>query len=617
MWSDEEEEDYGARRFKAPPPTYTHDKYSQSTPSSRSFSSSYYQEKDKVKAFKRPNSVIIPMEEEENESGRETDYFDSENEDEEDEEGNERKNGNLDKWDRASRIWLSSGTVFLLILLFHLIQVRNDIRLFISDTSIKINQECNDMEHKFINLGSAIEAASNDVGPISMKFVRDMKLKIRNTFQYAAQIFGGKIREVIALFTKQYYCIFIGAVIAIYSFLSRGVGILKAFISDNFMQNILDGIQRFLTGLTGILLHPEEEVLNIFESLQGMAFDGLRVVEIPVAKLGGAAFCEDAKKINFVEINYVLRNYMKLIIVGMAIILILYNSYKYLAFLEDSDQIEKKIVIEIKKARGEDTGDQNIFVQLFYCWIPLASIRRLIKWFCQFMSYQPFWIFLSMGLLGMLHLHFSKSLHDKTDSLKKHVIEPVLNLLDKKFTETMDANLKIIEKSWIDTFNELIKPIAGFISVLGSILTPIFTVLRGISKTIEDSVKWVLKTLYSHSYTSDIGRGLHAMFDCFFLRQLSACITIGDEIKKFMTAKDPFKSIRGGIIGIIKNMIGKLLGNLEILKNITAMLTISIKQFLDLLNKRSSLLYIYLILCLILIFQGLLMALIKFLLGYF
>ena len=533
---------------------------------------------------------------------------DDEHRDDDDDDDNvNNASGKLDKWDISARCWLSSGTMFLLVILFHVIQVRSDLRRFTSAANIQLHEACAVLEDKTTSLQTALSLAAQDVGPISFKFVRDLKTKIRGAFHFAGQIFGGRVREALIGVMKHYYCLFVGAVVAFKSLSDAILNLLLPLVSgDTFITDIINAIQNVLDRVVQFVTEPDKAFGNLFADLLGMVLESV-VAEIKIPEVvtdTANHVCSNVRRLDFEEIHLLLRRYIAMIVAAITIILVFYNALQFLIVF-DSSEIKVEPEAEEKKSKT--------FINL----IPTKTLRNAVRWMYNFLSYQPFWIFLSMGVFGVLHLHFSRSLHTKAQELKRTIIDPAIDSLREQFTTGLTGFLKTLELSWTREFGKLVAPLVDFVKRLTDLFEPILEMIANLGKNILGTIDDVINAIESISQSTGISNIIRSVLDCLILRNFKVWIKIAESIRLRLFGGDKLKNFRGGIVGLLKKSIAAIFKKLQMTKFLKKLFSVSFLIFLKLVVKRSIFLYVYLIVCFILLFQGFLMLIIKFVLGYF
>lgn len=546
----------------------------------------------------------------------------SEAESESDEEDKNSTSSKLDKWDKGARGWLSSGTMFLLIVLFHVIQVRSDLRRFTSAANIQLHEACSVLEDKTMTLQTALSLAAQDVGPISFKFVRDLKTKIRGAFHFAGQIFGGRVREALVSLFKKYYCLLVGALVAFKSFSTAVTELLLNIAQADFVTSILEAIQKTIDKITEFVTEPDKAFADLFTAIMDEIFDAT-LTHIILPNLGCesmADVCSAVKTLDFSEIDRLLKGYMAKIIALIAILLVLYNTFKFALVLVINEPKEPDDEREYSDSDNDnsdsDNGNSDSENSENDDDTESGRLMNAFKWLCNFFSYQPFWIFLSMGVFGVLHLHFSRSLELKAQQMKANIIDPAIDQLKDDFTRGLQGYLVRMEEGWSQAFRDLIRPITDFVAKLAELFKPILTVIVDLGKEILKFIEGVLAWIDSVTIEDSISKTVAAILDCFMLKNFRCWLAIATIINDKLFGGN-WNTFQGGILGLLQKSIQSVFEKLQVTKYLKKLLSVHFMMFLKLMTKRSVFLYVYLIVCAILIGQGLLMLLIKFLLGYF
>lgn len=522
--------------------------------------------------------------------------------------------GNLDKWDKGSRVWLSSGTMFFLIILFHLIQVRNDLRNFTTTANNQLESACSVLEDRTAGFQKALNMAAQDVGPISFKFVRDLKTKIKSAFHFAGQIFGGKVREVFILIFNEYYCLLVGAVVVYQSFTEQVSIILNQIFDGNlFVKELTKLIDEIIDNIVRFIRNPEEYFSNLFGLILDFVFDQ-SMVSVVIPSLMGKdlnEICDTVQSIDFSEIDRLIKGYMAKIIAAIAIILVLYNYFNFVFTLEtvkddldpeDEDKDEK----EEKVKRSKSSKSK----------IPLSSLWNCLNWLKNFLKYPPFWIFLCMGTFGVLHIKFSGSLRTKAEELITNYVEPTIEEMKNDFVTTMKHYVVELETMWRAAFLKLLEPFTSFIKGLTDSFGSTFTYVVSLGKDILEIIGIVITRLYKLAVENRVIDAIFAMLDCLALRNIKKWVQIIAIIYDRLFG-GKWNDLNGGIVDILQKSISTIFGKLQMSSHLKGFFSMHFAMFVNLVAKRSIFLYVYLILCAILLCQGVLMMLIKFLLGYF
>lgn len=542
---------------------------------------------------------------------------DQDSDSEDDYEERRDYNAKLDNWDKGARAWLSSGTIFFLIIMFHLIQVRNDLRNFTYTANNELKNACSVLEDKTISFQAALDLAAQDVGPITFKFVRDLKTKVKSAFHFAGQIFGGKVREVFVSLFQQYYCFLVGALVIFKSLTDNLTKMLIEKFSDgnDFIKSLLEVIDLVIKHIVEIVSNPEKYFAEKFGMILDIIFDKtMTAVVIPsladnsvILKICGKTA---ERELKFSDIDALIKGYMAKIIAIITVILVLYNYFRFVITLEteeaekSEDEETDQSEIKEKKRISDDTK------------IPLSSLWNSFGWFKNFLIYQPFWMFLFMGILGYVHINFSASLRSKAEELKANFVDPKIEELKTDFTKALTTYLLDLEERWKQAFRELMKPFTSFIDSVANLFGTSFNSLLEGGRKITDYIYSIIQMI-DGTAIGRVGLGaIIAILDCFILSNIEKWSKIVGLINaKLFGGK--WNDLNGGIIVLLQKSITDMFRKLQLTKHLKSFFSMHFSMFLNLLMKRSVFLYVYLILCAILLFQGVFMMLIKFILGYF
>ena len=555
--------------------------------------------------------------------------FSSSDEDEEDDEDDddpynpnsnrgdrvkEGLNGKLNKFDKGSRSWLSSGTMFLLIIIFHIIQIRSDIRKFVEATDIQLKEACSIMEDKTSSLQTALGLAAQDIGPISFKFIRDLKTKIRSAFLFAGQILGGRVREAMASLMKQYYCLFIGIVVTFKSLIDNVIQVVtESFSKDSFAKDILVFIQKIIDDISHFLTEPEKAFSDLF----GVLFDAiseavLKEIKIPeILSENSSEACSNLREFDFEKLHNLVRKYIAALISAMAVLLVIYNAIQFISALERHESESAKLV-KLKRTTLEQS---NLKKEISH--EKSGSIVNAFKWMFNFLSFQPFWVFLSMGIFGLLHVRFSYALEKCANDIKTQNVEPAIEFLKDKFTLNVKNYIVTVETGWANKFQLLLAPVTLLIESLANKFKPVLEVIVNVGTKILKTIDNVIDWFDANSVLTVIGKTLHVILDCLILRNFQIWIVTSGIIQNRLFNKDKLMSFKGGIVGMLRKSIESIFRKLEMTKYLQKMFTSNFLSFLHMMAKRSVFLYVYLFVCLIFLFQGIFILLIKLILGHF
>lgn len=525
-------------------------------------------------------------------------------------------NGQLDKWDKGARSWLSAGTLFLLIILFHVIQMRSDLRRFTSAANTQIAEACGILDDKTESLQTALSLAAKDVGPVTLKFVRDLKTKLRSAFHFAGQVFGGRIRTFLVNLLGYKYCILVGIVVVLKSLIESVIQLILSMFPDganNFINSVLEGISSILKQITEFMTQPGELFAELLKDLMERVVDpDLIFIIIPDISIVSLTVCSKLKRLKFDEIEQLLHSYVNKLIIALAVMLVLFNTFQFVRTVEveySNDELED----EKEEGEEDDEIEKDDDIEEDYDDEPPSTINNVSNWVFNFLSYEPFWIFLTMGIFGVLHSFFSKALHEKAQEIKKTIIDPQIEVISNEFVKEVSTFLQRLEKSWGDAFKEVVRPITNFVEYLSGRFEPILSKIEEYGKHILDTVKAIFDYLKVLSALKD---GLKAVLDCLILGKISFFVRIGTMIITKLVG-DHWSKYDGGVLHLLQNSIQSIFQKLKVTKYLKKMISVSFLIFLRLVAKRSIFLYVYLIVCAILISQGVIMIVIKFLLEEF
>lgn len=572
---------------------------------------------------------------------------------------NVRYTGNLDKWDKAARSWLSSGTIFFLMVLFHILQVRSDLRKFTTAANNQLQQACTVLEDKSISLQTALGLAASDVGPITIKFVRDLKSKVRGAFLIAAQIFGSKVRAVLISIGKQYYCYLVAILVAIVSFKHLILDLIaKFFDKGTFIEKLCTTLVFVVEKIIQFVTQPEAFFNDMISSILDEIFEGLMAVDIPIVNCEKMKhLCGKKSSFNFEGIHNLLRSYLTKMVALTAVLLIIFNAVTFIRTIRlheyelkksKKDQESDELLLESDESdtetiginmstvitrspsstssfstRTDSTSSSNNSssscssydlydekVESDGCFINAA------RWIFNFFSYEPFLLFICMGIFGICHAYFSNYLREQAREIKRTIIDPEIDNMKDLFTEVMQDYVKDLEFAWRNTFSTLLKPLDKFIANLVDNFGDIMDIAIGIGKTILRLIDDVMDQIKKIVLGEAIANGIVALMDCMFLKSFKFWLKIADMIRTHLFS-NKWKELSGGIAVLLKSSITAIFEKLQITKVLKKMFSISFAMFMRMVAKRSIFLYVYLIVCALLISQGIFMITVKFVLGYF
>ena len=548
--------------------------------------------------------IPIPIDFDDDDARKEEDETDDENHD------HKYTSGKLDKWDKGARSWLSAGTMFLLIILFHVIQIRSDLRRFTVAANIQVEEACGILDDKALSLQTALSLAVKDVGPITFKFVRDLKTKLRSAFHFAAQIFGGRVRSFFFSMLSYRYCILVGVIVILKSLCQAIWAALSSFQNqDGFIVSIIGFLSPVASSVTNFLTNPAKFFSELMEKLLDVIFDAdLLALEIPeVAHQSSRSICRKLNRLKFQDVNKLLQSYINKLIIALSIMLVLFNAFQFISIVEKESK-EGKLVKTKKEKDENSSSDEGLCEEE-----PPSCTKNVSNWVYDFLSYEPFWIFLTMGIFGLLHAHFSQSLHRKAQEIKKNVIDPQIDAISEDFTVEVTDFLVKLEKSWKETFQAVVRPITRFIENMVQQFGPVIDNISNYGNYIVGLIDCILNFL---SYISPIKAGISATLDCLFLEKVTSFVKISTLISEKLRSSNLYQFV-GGVVHLLKNSIKSIFRRLKLTKHLKKWISISFLMFLRLVAKRSMFLYVYLIVCAILICQGVIMMIIKLILGYY
>ena len=538
-------------------------------------------------------------------------------ESEEDTNEDVRFTGKLDKWDKGARSWLSGGTMFFLIILFHILQVRSDLRKFTIAANTQLHEACSVLEDKTLSLQTALGLAAQDIGPVTFKFVRDLKTKIRSAFLFAGQIFGGKVRAALSTIFQQYYCLLVGVLVTFISLKDTILSIIQVFITDSFISDLCTTITNVVQKIMEYIVEPEKFFNEMIALLLDIIFDTVMGIEIPfVDNEKIARLCSQTGTFNFEEMHGLLRNYLTKLIATVSIILIIYNTFVFMRTIHlhetelKESKNELKVNLDLQSESESESGSDEEEIESDSCF------SNAFRWIINFLYYEPFWMFICMGAFGLCHAYFSKYLLQQAEHIKLNIIDKEIDNLKDLFTAMLSDYVTELEISWCGAFTKLLEPMSNFIKSLTLSFKPIIDQVITIGKTILDFVDFVINWLKGIVLGEAITHVVTSILDCMFLRNFRHWVKIADMISEHLFG-NKWQFMNGGIINLLKNSIASIFQKLQLTKYLKKLFSASFFMFMRLVAKRSMFLYVYLIVCIILISQGLLMIIIKFLLGYF
>lgn len=559
------------------------------------------------------------------------------NQDEEQEENEKildvKPKSPLSKWDRASRVWLSSGTFLLLVILFHALQVRNDLRRFIYTANDQLNSACYVFDNKVTALQSSLDSAALDVGPITLKFLRDFKGKMRSAFQFGAQIFGGRLREMIIGSYKHVYCAVIGILVVLSSLMqelriSGAVEIARYLLfqalPDNVFTSAYESAQYILERIIAFVKQPEKFLASlIFELVDQFTPEFEDFVELPQVRTMAIGVCEQMGKLDFDSIQLLLRRYLIAIILVLAMVLVLYNSIQFIKEVDIEDEKEAiarklaekehEIRVEMTRLEAANKNPKPIIKkhQLYFLFIMMPSrrFRKIGNWFLYFLSYQPLWIFFTMGILGVLHIHFTEDLIKAAKAIKTTQIDPEIDRLTDQFVVYLHTFVAELNEQWGVVLKSLFSPITDMIRKIINAFSPFLEVIQVLGGLLDGP----LHNLFYGSglFIRPLMKGAFAFLECLLFGELRKWSKIGSMLMERYESSSLSLGMDGSVVSLLKRAISAIIKHLRLTKALKKMFTASFLVFLRMFKTRSMFMYVYLIACLILIMQGVLMALIK------
>lgn len=539
----------------------------------------------------------------------------------------------LSKWDRASRVWLSSGTFLLLVILFHALQVRNDLRRFISTANDQLDSACYVFDNKVMALQSSLDNAALDVGPVTLNFLRDLKGKMRSTFQFGAQIFGGRLREMIISAYKHVYCAVIGILVVVSSLLSelrskglveKAADLLSNVFPDTFLEHAFETAQYILNQVIEFIKRPETFLATlIFDLVDTVTPDFEDFVELPQVRGVVGGVCKQLKRLDFDGIQLLLRRYLMAIIVVLAMVLVLFNSFQFIKEVDAQDEKEaaalklakkdQELRVELERLEAANQIPQPIVkkhkLYFLFTLMPSKRFRKIGNWLLYFLSYQPLWIFLTMGILGVLHIHFTKDLIKAARAIKETQIDPEIDRLTDQFVVYLHSFITELHEQWSLVLQSLFAPITSMIQKIVEAFAPFMKVIELMGELLGGPIKNLFHGF--GLFIRPLAKGAFAFLECFLFSELKKWSKIGAVLIERFQASGISLGFDGSVVSLLKRAITAIIKHLRLTQALKKMFTASFLMFLRMFKTRSMFMYVYLIACLILIMQGVLMALLK------
>lgn len=525
----------------------------------------------------------------------------------------------LSRWDRASRAWLSSGTFLLLFILFHALQVRNDLRAFTSTADEQICSACHVLENKVNALQASLDASASDVVPVSLKFVLELKAKLRRSFHFGAQIIGGRLRESILASCKNYWCASVG-ILVVFSSLLKYVEEKAVFLwEDNFIAKTVEYLSDMLRRLTNFMRNPEklfaDLLLTMYDSYPNETghFAGIGRLKIAVLNI-----CQQVRSIDFIEIHLKLRKYLFIVITALAMILILYNAITFVNEAEsDLDNDYRETTSSSSNNKGVPTRSLPQCAEhrllFLFAWVPFKSLRLLINWLLHFLTYQPFWIFFTMGVLGVLHLHFMDELIRLARDVKRTQVDPKIDEITGSFAEHLQSTVIELNRSWSLVLSEFLKSVTETVKYLLEKFAPMFTVIWQVGRRILSWVRPIFEHIKEAVVWKPLAEGMFAFVDCMILKRLRKYFSIGAVVLDRLSGSSSkgLSILRGGVMGLLTRAIKAIFRHLKRTAAIKKLFSASFLIFLKAFRTRSAFLFVYLMAGLVFLLQGILMAFVK------
>lgn len=574
----------------------------------------------------------------------------------------------LDRWETASRVWLSSGTIFLLMLLFHVWQIRTDIRSLTASTNDQIQFACSVIDDKAFTVRQALQHAVQDLNPVSLTFLKDAIANVRGVILFSVQVIGGRVREFLMSQCKDKICLVYGIFVGLEEFLrppgnelpkktlekkkekkkkkiwvrkrktnttplaeeavkpETGGGkietsgsffdnfgpIIKTLVDSSFIKDVRNALDRFINFVLRFIRNPESFFVDTVRDMLDNSFDFvLEMAELPGGLDISSSLCDSIKKIDFDDINDKLRYYLMWLIILLLTVLIVFN---YIQFVRAAESFNPECAARPDPPPVPTTRPNPVTVTVIRI-IPFSPVRRALGWLICYLSYPQFWLYLILGCLGVVHLLFSRHLEAQIVAIKTTTINPILKDIAKQSKQAVFSMLATAESDYKQIMDKLLGPITGFFTRLCAQFDYYFGGIIDLFRKAVDLFDSMASRMQGMFLIGPLASVILGVLDCFFLRKVKSWIRIITLITERFFTKPPAETIAssfGGLTHLLKRAVIAVLKSLRVTKHARKLFSFSFSIFLRLMSKKSSFMYIYLLLCLLLLLQALVMVCVRF-----
>jgi hypothetical protein len=385
-----------------------------------------------------------------------------------------------------------------------------------------------------------------------------------------------------------------------------------------FLKTLKSALRDFIRWTVRFLERPEELFMGTVRRLISEALDfefGFQIgIDPPTEQL----LCSHLKQVDFGPVERSMRIYLQWLMVVLVGLLVAFNFIQFVNAVEKGDKEAKGSVngtegVDAKStAKPKPPGPRWIRWLLF--WFPKGPLRQSVHWFLLFMSYPQFWMYLGFGLIGVLHLHFHREVEEQLKIIREQEIAPLLRAWSKMGRKHLLQVFHSVHLQWCELIRQFTEPFMRFFALLrenfGGLIASFVWVLENLAGLYE-RLGTLLEFDLIFSQSAKIIRGI---VDCYFMKKVRSWGRMLAVLNDMFVARNGAGDLAlsfTGLSRLFKSTLHSMLRFLQLNKAVRKLFSFSFKMFLGLLRQRSGFLYVYLIVCAILLVQGLMMALIR------